>query len=186
VSKEKQCAAQTLEIKRLRAQVAAATAQVQVTKYMHSTEQDSSGSLLDQGEDEDKPDPLVQSDDFSDAETETDYHVFRESRKQGSPEVLRIRFDSSVPVGVGVLDGGVLKRVTVGSPAADAGVTLRHSITAINDTQISAATYKESILQLLSTRPVYVTFEVQKDTDQLEVEPPLDQGLPKAKLCYAF
>jgi hypothetical protein len=192
-AKQKRCDAQMLEIKRLRAQVAAAAAQVQVSKYMHSAEQynsqPSSGLAAqwpDQGQDEDKPDPLAQSDDLSDAETEPGYHVFRGRGTHGAPQVMRIRFDSSLPIGVDVMDGGLLQGVVGNSPAAEAGVTLRHAITAINDTQIAAAIDKASILQLLSTRPVYVTFDAQDDTAQLETEPPPDQEPPRLKIYSEF
>lgn len=187
--KQTETESQRLEIKRLQAQIAVAAARVQVDQLMRPTEGDSEthgAAEQRQGQ----PEPLDQSEDLSDEETDPGYHVFRDG---ASPKLLRIRFDTSLPIGVGVLAGGVLSHVSAGSLAADAGVTMRHAVTAINDTLITAGTGEASIAQLLSTRPVYVTFDVQHPSlgehphpHQLQVEPPPAREPTRAKVYSEF
>lgn len=179
---------QRLEIKTLRAQLAVAEARAHLNQFVRPTEGNSETDGA--GQRQGQPELPDQSEDLSDAETDPGYHVFRDGT---SPNLLRIRFDTSLPIGVEVLVGGVLSHVSAGSPAADAGVTMRHAITAINDIQIAAATGAASIAQLLSMRPVYVTFVVQHlsrgehpHPHQLQVEPPPAREPTRTKVYSEF
>lgn len=165
VARERQNEHQKLEIEHLKAHAGSWKAGMEVLKHEVSKQPGPTEGLR---QDDDERDLPFQSDDLSDAETDPGYHVFYDKTHPTS-QVLRVRFDANQPIGVDVLDGGALGNILPRSSAAKAGVTLHHTITAINDTQIAPGADARSIIQLLSLRPVYVSFE--QDAGRLETEP---------------
>lgn len=202
-AKERQCESQAGEIQRLTAQLAASKARAEVTAFMHPSGQqqqpqdreDGAGASRrqqqekwDEDDDSRSPDPLAQSDDLSDAGSDEDlgFHIFRDEANTLS-EVLRVRFDIDAPIGIELLDGGVLSEVEPHSLAEEVGVTLQHTITAINGSEISRSTDSQSIRQLLSSRPVYVSFApLQQPTKQQELDSAPDPEPPKPKVYSEF
>ena len=80
-------------------------------------------------------------------------------------EVITVHFGDVLPIGLSVSSGGSIEAVGEGTPAALAGITTSHFITAVNDSPITSEVAEKELEDLLSSRPVVVTFSLKKWVD---------------------
>eukprot|EP01043_Picozoa_sp_COSAG02_P037375 COSAG02_NODE_2798_length_8009_cov_65.100759_1_plen_1970_part_00 len=80
-------------------------------------------------------------------------------------EVITVHFGDTLPIGLSVASGGIIEDVGEGTPAALAGITASHLVTAVNDSPIAPHLAMSELESLLASRPVVVTFSLKRWVD---------------------